>query len=146
MPQTIQGADRLAASLDAIVLIPDFFQGGAMNVDFVPADTDEKKASVDKFRKEKMNFPETLDQLIRTTTEAKQKWPSVEAWAVFGLCWGGKIATLASGEGTLFKCSGQAHPGYVRSLRFLALLMHRQSYDKRGCREDGYPTYLLGFT
>ena len=111
MPQTIQGADRLAASLDAVILIPDFFEGGAIDVNFVPPDTDEKKKAVDKFRKEKIVFPENLQKLTRITLEAKQKWPTVEAWGVFGFCWGGKLAALASFEGTLFKCSGQAHPG-----------------------------------
>ncbi|KAA6412564.1 MAG: hypothetical protein FRX48_03555 [Lasallia pustulata] len=55
----------------------------------------------------------TLPALFRILVEAKQRWPSVQGWGIFGLCWGGKIAALASGPETPFKVSGQAHPGLL---------------------------------
>jgi len=48
--------------------------------------------------------------LMNVTGEAKGKFSSVEGWAVFGLCWGAKLAAIASGPGSHFKVSGQGHP------------------------------------
>jgi len=110
-PQTLQGADRLAAHLNAIVLVPDFFQGATLPADLVPADTDEKKAKLHQFKKERADIPECLKLLKETTRGATGHFTSVTGWAVSGLCWGGKVAVLASKEGTKFKASAQAHPG-----------------------------------
>jgi dienelactone hydrolase len=81
----------LASSLDAVVLIPDFFKGEPADIDLFPPDTDEKKAMAQKFITEKARSPEHMTNLIQTVTEAKEKWPTVESWGVFGLCWGGKV-------------------------------------------------------
>ncbi|KAI9734882.1 MAG: hypothetical protein M1834_001962 [Cirrosporium novae-zelandiae] len=110
MSQTLQGADLLAAGLKAMVLVPDFFKGEPLPLNMVPMDTDEKKAAGAKFISEKAGIPQNIDMLLKVTTEAKEKWSNVEAWGVFGLCWGGKVVALVSGSGTLFKVSGQAHP------------------------------------
>lgn len=42
-PQTLQGADRLAAALGVLVVMPDWFKGEPMQSDWMPPDTDEKK-------------------------------------------------------------------------------------------------------
>ena len=52
MPQTIQGADRLAQSLDAAVLMPHFFKGAKLDPNIFPPDTDEKKKTAQKFMAE----------------------------------------------------------------------------------------------
>lgn len=116
-PQTLQGADRLSAHLNgALVLVPDFFEGAAMLEDWMPPDTDEKKALIRKFLAEKAN-ESTVGKLLAVRKVVGEKWPAVDGHVgVFGLCFGGKIAVLASGkdnEGPLrkFNVSGTAHPG-----------------------------------
>lgn len=38
-------------------------------------------------------------------------FPSVEKWGAYGLCWGGKVLALSSGEGTPWAATVQVHPG-----------------------------------
>ncbi|KAI9829316.1 MAG: hypothetical protein M1819_006379 [Sarea resinae] len=110
-PSTLQGADRLASHLDCLVLVPDFFKGEPLQVSFFPPDTDEKKAKVQAFIEEKAGIEANLFVLLQTTELAKKRWPEVKSWGAFGLCWGGKVAALASGPDSPFQVSGQAHPG-----------------------------------
>lgn len=111
--QTIQGADRLASSLKALVLIPDFFKGSPLAAENFPPDTEEKKETIQKFFVEKANFTENKEVLLNVVKEAKENFPSVGSWGAYGLCWGGKLVAMTSAEGTSFKASGQVHPAYV---------------------------------
>ncbi|MCJ1437712.1 hypothetical protein MMC27_007099 [Xylographa pallens] len=108
---TLQGADRLAQALNAVVLVPDFFEGAPIPLNILPADTDEKKALRQAFMEGKAGVVENGERLSRVRAEAGRRFEGVQGWGVFGLCWGGKLAALASGEGTAFKASGTAHPG-----------------------------------
>ncbi|KAI9820583.1 MAG: hypothetical protein M1827_004952 [Pycnora praestabilis] len=110
-PPTLQGADRLSSHLDALVLVPDFFKGKAIELSIFPIDSDEKKQRAQKFMAEQANPEVNVGVLKEVTIEAKEKWRGVEGWGSLGLCWGGKLVALASGPGTPFKASGQAHPG-----------------------------------
>ncbi|TGO51857.1 hypothetical protein BCON_0153g00240 [Botryotinia convoluta] len=38
---------------------------------------------------------------------------NVKSWGVAGYCWGAKIVTMASQEGTTFKAGAQTHPSLV---------------------------------
>ena len=49
MPQTIQGADLLAESLKAVVLVPDFFKGEPLPLSIYPPNTEEKKKMAGEF-------------------------------------------------------------------------------------------------
>ncbi|KAI0895130.1 alpha/beta-hydrolase [Annulohypoxylon nitens] len=115
-PQTLQGADRLSSSLNALVLVPDFFEGVYLQESWMPPDTPEKQAAMAKFREEKAAFPKNVEKLLEVRKAAGEKWPSTgDRWGVFGLCWGGKIVSLVSGKGNeglgrVFKASGTAHP------------------------------------
>ncbi len=111
MPQTLQGADRLADSLSAIVLVPDFFKGNQLDPKIFPPDTDEKKHVAHTFMAEQANIERNTQVLLEITAAAKEQFSSVQSWGAFGLCWGGKLAVLASGPETPFKVSGTAHPG-----------------------------------
>ncbi|GLI79450.1 hypothetical protein PoHVEF18_007785 [Penicillium ochrochloron] len=109
--QTIQGADLLAARLNAVVLIPDFFDGEPLKHEYVPADTDEKKQIIAEFTAHKANIPRNVGVVIEAVEEYRTRFSSVQKWGAFGLCWGGKVTVLASGPNTPFAASGQVHPG-----------------------------------
>jgi dienelactone hydrolase len=95
--QTLQGADLLAARLNAVVLVPDFFEGEALKPEYVPADTEEKKQIIAEFLAHKASFSRNATVLLEAVPEYKSRFPSVEKWGAFGLCWGGKVR-LAVGE------------------------------------------------
>jgi len=118
-PQTIQGADRLAAHTGAVVLVPDLFYGEPMSKDLAPADTDEKKQKMGAFISGPADLKKNLAKLIEIRKAVADKYPAAEGhWGVFGLCWGGKVAVLACAEGNegagrRFNVSGTAHPGFL---------------------------------
>ena len=110
-PQTLQGADMLSAGLGALVLMPNFFKGEGADPAAFPPDTPEKQKILKDFMTAHGDFDKNLADLLDFTEAAKEKWPGVVNWGVFGLCWGGKVAALASAEGTPFQVSGQGHGG-----------------------------------
>ncbi|KAJ5469774.1 hypothetical protein N7530_007131 [Penicillium desertorum] len=111
--QTKQGAAFLAKELDCLVIIPDFFNGEGANLEWVGMDTPEKKSKMMGFFAGKASPENNLATLLSVTEEAKNLYTSVEKWAVFGLCWGGKLAALASTGQTPFAASGQTHPAFL---------------------------------
>lgn len=94
--QTIQGADLLAARLNAVVLIPDFFDGEPLKHEYVPADTDEKKQIIAEFMGHKANIARNVDVVIEAVKEYRTRFSSVRKWGAFGLCWGGKVSSIFS--------------------------------------------------
>jgi len=110
--QTLQGADLLAAAVGALVFVPDFLKGEAAKEEWFtskdPAAAKEKAAFF-----ELLGLDENVKKLTDFLEVAKGEWKGVESWGAFGLCWGGKIAVLASGPGTGLKVSGQVHPGWL---------------------------------
>jgi dienelactone hydrolase len=100
-PQTLQGSDRLAASLNAIVLVPDFLEGSyAQEEWYSGAPKDEAtKAAEASFMTKMANFQGSVEALVGVTREAREKFPLVEGWGVFGLCWGGKVGFVVSEGG-----------------------------------------------
>ncbi|KAF3073646.1 hypothetical protein CFAM422_004398 [Trichoderma lentiforme] len=117
--QTIQGADRLSAHTGFVVLVPDFFDGPGLDIDAVPMDTEEKQKKVQAFFGSTGNPQTNLEKLLVLRKALTEKFPAVEGnWGLFGLCWGGKLAVLACGEGNegvgrRFSASGTAHPGLM---------------------------------
>ncbi|KAL1882750.1 hypothetical protein VTK73DRAFT_875 [Phialemonium thermophilum] len=115
-PQTLQGADRLAAQTNSLVLVPDFFRGRAAQHDWFPADTPEKREALTRLVNEVANNG-VVNDAIAVRAEIARRWPAVDDHVgIFGLCFGGKIAVLATGEGNVgpgrkFNVSGAAHPG-----------------------------------
>lgn len=99
-PQTIQGADRLASETRAILLMPDFFSGKGLDHGLIPPDTEEKKNAMYAFFNEMANFEDNLPRLFAIRKAVSEMYPATEGrWGIFGLCWGGKLAVLACGEG-----------------------------------------------
>lgn len=116
-PQTLQGADRLAAHTGAAILVPDFFVGDGLPHDALPMDTDEKKKIVGDFFTGVANVEDNLAKLLAVRKDIATKFPEAEDHVgAFGLCWGGKLAVLAGGEGNegvgrRLNATGTAHPG-----------------------------------
>ena len=99
-PQTIQGADLLAAALNAIVLVPDFFKGEpAQGAWFAGGEENDKKKNA-FMAKHLGSFDGSLKELLAVVEDGKKKWPGVESWGANGLCWGGKVSSLAQIDGT----------------------------------------------
>lgn len=90
--QTIQGADLLAARLNAVVVIPDLFEGEPLKHEYVPADTEEKKQIIEEFVAHKANIPRNVGVVIEAVEEYRTRFSSVRKWGAFGLCWGGKVS------------------------------------------------------
>ena len=119
--QTIKGADILASGYapandtagDFKVFMPDFFGDNPQDMANFPPKTPKQTKAIMDF----MYGPASPDKsvpLVGPIMEEIQKaHPEVTSWAVFGTCWGGKIAALVSQEGTMFKASGQVHPSLL---------------------------------
>ncbi len=100
-PQTIQGADRLSGYLNALVLLPDFFEGDVMDEAWFPPDTDDKKAKMARFRAERANL-DVVKKLVEVRKELGEKWPAVDDHVgAFGLCFGGECCFEGSLNGWL---------------------------------------------
>ncbi|KAE8152240.1 2-dehydropantoate 2-reductase [Aspergillus avenaceus] len=109
--QTLQGADLLAARLGCLVTIPDFFEGVYAQPGWFPADTEEKQSKLASFVANQASYPRNVDALLDVVRRYEGDVPGVEKWGALGLCWGGKVAVLASGPGSPFVATGQVHPG-----------------------------------
>ena len=90
--QTLQGADLLATALDAVVLVPDFFNGEVVQESWVPPDTPEKQKAFGDFMAGPASFERNGPMLLRVVEEANGKFSSAKSWGTYGLCWGGKVS------------------------------------------------------
>ncbi|KAA8898501.1 dienelactone hydrolase [Sphaerosporella brunnea] len=107
--QTLQGAD-IVASTGRVVVMPDFFRGAVFEPSIIPADTEEKMQKMVAFLDGPANFENNTEAVKALVPLLKERFPGVEKWALLGYCWGGKVATLLSLEGSLFAASAQVHP------------------------------------
>ncbi|RMZ81170.1 hypothetical protein DV737_g2637, partial [Chaetothyriales sp. CBS 132003] len=114
-PQTIQGADILAASdkdRPKQVFIPDFWDGNAANIDWYPPDTEEKQKSFTSWfgnavpSKHLPRVPGLLDAAERFN-------PKIKSWGTIGYCWGGKMVSLIGGRETRLKAGVQTSPALI---------------------------------
>ncbi|EPS36935.1 hypothetical protein H072_9518 [Dactylellina haptotyla CBS 200.50] len=112
--QTLQGADIIAITDPGnVVIMPDFFFGKPYPLEKFPAKTEEDKAAFGSFFSNEAAFPKTTETALKVLAGLKEKYPDVKKWGVFGLCWGGKAATLLALNGDHFAASGQAHPAML---------------------------------
>ncbi|CUA72478.1 putative AIM2 family protein C30D10,14 [Schizosaccharomyces pombe 972h-] [Rhizoctonia solani] len=96
-PQTLQGADILAETLDALVIYPDFLDGQPWDhTDFPPKSDQSKKkfqeflAGVASVTERVKNVGELADQL---------RADGAKFVGTVGFCWGAKVVTVAGGTG-----------------------------------------------
>lgn len=93
--------------------MPDFFKGEPMDIKNYPPVSDAQKKALGDFFAGPANPANTVDVVRNLVPKLKEQYPSVEKWAVVGFCWGGKIASLLSAEGTPFVAAAQIHPAMV---------------------------------
>lgn len=124
-PQTQQGADTLAKSLNAAVYMPDFF--GAADAEPFPLEkfppsSDEDKAALQDFFAGPADPARNRDALARIGRELR-KAARVKRVGAYGVCWGAKVGILAAmekastygGEETpVFDAVAALHPACVQ--------------------------------
>ncbi|KAJ8066877.1 hypothetical protein OCU04_004261 [Sclerotinia nivalis] len=146
--QTLLGADILATTKTSSsphgikVFVPDFFgPGNEADIAFWPADTDEKWHYILKvFREqaEKENNLKKLEEYMNVLTK-RDEVRNVKSWGVAGYCWGAKIVTLASQEGTIFKAGAQTHPSLVdpedaKLVKIPQIVLLSKDEDREQCK------------
>lgn len=92
--QTLQGADRLAASLSATVLVPDFLQGSyAQDAWFGAEVSEEAKQQQQAFRQNSDPTKRVglVFDVIKEYEQGEGKREGGRVWAALGFCWGGKV-------------------------------------------------------
>ena len=119
--QTIRGADIMALGYPAAnddagsfqVFMPDFFGDNPSDISTFPPKTPAHIKFTMNFMSGPANPDKTVPQIVPLMKEIKEAHPEIEAWAIIGFCWGGKIAALVSQTDSLFQASGQCHPSLI---------------------------------
>lgn len=120
-PQTLRGADIVAASLSSsskgpvAVLVPDWFDGTVADKAWVPPVTDEQAAKLGNFVKTKAAPELVVPRVLKFAEGLKQQQPAlpnVQNLGIFGFCWGGKLASIAcqKSSDSIFSVAVQTSP------------------------------------
>jgi len=111
-PQTQQGADLLAASLNTTVYMPDFFEPGQpFPAENFPPQTDEGKAALQAFFGGTANPGAAVQKLTAFVKHLKGSG-GLKVGA-YGFCWGGKVSLVAGGEGSVLDAVSIVHPAML---------------------------------
>lgn len=119
--QTLRGADILASGYDPVpdsagdfqVFMPDFFGDNPQDMANFPPKTPKQYDAIIKFMHGPADPPATMKLVGPLMETISKTHPEITSWATLGMCWGGKVSTLVSGEGTIFKASAQVHPSLL---------------------------------
>ncbi|KAI5123735.1 hypothetical protein M0805_000328 [Coniferiporia weirii] len=113
-PQTQQGADKLATALNAAVYMPDFFESDApFPIEQFPPKSDADKDALQAFFAGPAQPEKNLNALLRVG-KALREQGTVKRLGAYGVCWGGKLTTLAgSGENPVFDAVAAIHPAML---------------------------------
>ncbi|KAM0174096.1 hypothetical protein ACHAPC_010137 [Botrytis cinerea] len=112
-PQTLQGADLLAAALEplnTVVIVPDLFNGKKAQAEWFKDPSEEAKAAKAAFVESAYAIDKWEKLVGEVVADCGEKWDGIKAWACLGLCWGGKISAVTSQKETPWTVSGQVHP------------------------------------
>ncbi|EJD04229.1 uncharacterized protein FOMMEDRAFT_19489 [Fomitiporia mediterranea MF3/22] len=112
-PQTQQGADILAQTLNARVVMPDFFAPDKpfFKEKFPPQSQDDKN-DLQAFFAGPAKPDKAVEGLVRVGEELRAQ--GAEKVGAYGLCWGGKVAILTgSKENTPFDAVATFHPAML---------------------------------
>lgn len=71
--------------------MPDYFFGSPMDIKLFPPDTPEKQAKLGAFFGNEADLPKAQENTKKFVSVLKEEYKSIEAMAVIGYCWGGKV-------------------------------------------------------
>ncbi|KIO26768.1 hypothetical protein M407DRAFT_197311 [Tulasnella calospora MUT 4182] len=110
--QGLQGADILAQSVNARVVVPDFLRGSYFDLAWMKPDASpEDKERMQQFRADKANPIKYLEEVA--TVASSLKAAGAKKVALVGFCWGGKVATLTGTDPDVVDATVVIHPGAV---------------------------------
>ncbi|CAE6363749.1 unnamed protein product [Rhizoctonia solani] len=109
-PQTLQGADILAETLDALVIYPDFFDGQPWDSNNFPPKTDESKQKLQEFFGGIANVTERVKNVGELADQLRAD--GAKFVGTVGFCWGGKVVTVAAGTGKT-DAAVSIHPAFL---------------------------------
>ncbi|CAL8122785.1 unnamed protein product [Orchesella dallaii] len=105
-----QVGDSIAELYDFRVVIPDFFRGLPWNAsNFPPANP----LDIQNWLEQNPGWDTVVKYDILTVINAFQTRENITEVGIFGMCWGGKISTLAATEIPEIKAAGLVHPSSV---------------------------------
>ncbi|KAG8772680.1 hypothetical protein FRC12_002947 [Ceratobasidium sp. 428] len=96
-PQTIQGADILAQTLDAFVVYPDFFDDKPWPNEAFPPRNDEEGKKLQEFFGTTANVGDRCKQMEETADLLRKD--GAKYVGTIGFCWGGKLSTVGATTG-----------------------------------------------
>lgn len=116
--QVLQGADILAygghSAHQYAVYYPDFLRGQYAHHEWFTASTSENQKAMGEYFQGPANPARALEAIPATIKDIENEGDgTIKKWAVLGLCWGGKVATIAAGTSTTFAAVVSAHPAMV---------------------------------
>ncbi|THH12836.1 hypothetical protein EW146_g7329 [Bondarzewia mesenterica] len=114
-PQTQLGADILASTLQARVVMPDVFEPHKpWDLSHFPPKTDKEHEDLQRFFGG-IAKPQATVPKIERIAEALKK-DGAKCLGLYGFCWGGKVAILeGSRKGTLFDAVAITHPAMLKA-------------------------------
>ncbi|KAF9015456.1 dienelactone hydrolase [Cyathus striatus] len=111
-PQTQQGADIIASTLNTPVYMPDFFEPDPpFPYSKYPPKTEEDKQAIQEFFGGTANPSKTVKKLVAFGKFLKSQ--GVKNVGVYGFCWGGKVVISSSGKDTPFSSAAIVHPAML---------------------------------
>ncbi|KAG9122574.1 hypothetical protein FRC07_000988 [Ceratobasidium sp. 392] len=96
-PQTIQGADILAETLDAYVVYPDFFDDKPWPNEAFPPRNEEEGKKLQEFFGTTANLKDCVEQMGKTADKLRSE--GAKHVGTIGFCWGGKLSTVGATTG-----------------------------------------------
>jgi len=104
--------DTIADMYDFRVVMPDFFRGFWWDENnFPPADPEEMQ----RWLQSNGSWDNIVQWDIKTVINAFATRDNITEVGIFGMCWGGKVATLASTFVDEIKVAGLVHPSSVNN-------------------------------
>lgn len=93
--------------------MPDFFEGSPADISWYPPDNEEKGKKLNNFFSTTGAPPKTAGKIPGLLKEIEKQYPAIQKWGVVGFCWGGKVVSLTSGDGTPYTAAAECHPAMV---------------------------------
>ncbi|KAJ5817124.1 hypothetical protein N7447_009357 [Penicillium robsamsonii] len=106
---------RLETSRNTVCSCPTFFEDEPADIAWFPPTCIAHEQNLDNFFRTKAVPDKVLSRLPGIVAAANKLATSgqFDSWSILGYCWGGKMACLASGQGSLFKAAIQCHPAML---------------------------------